>query len=69
VIYVEHEHIILVSVERIQNDGLLIKLHDTKFLASDQFYLIRKTNGHLTRVNLDATIDLIYEPEFRHMVY
>jgi len=61
--------LILISVERIQNDGLLVKLHDTKYLASDQFYLIRKSNGHLTRLNLDANLDLVYKPEFRDMVY
>ena len=44
-------------------------MHDTKFLASDQFYLVRKSNGHLTRLNLDANLDLVYKPDFRDMVY
>ena len=42
----------MVCVERIQNDGFLVKLHDLKMITSDEFYLVRKSNGHLTRLNL-----------------
>ena len=52
VIQIGKEHLVMVCVERIQNDGFLVKLHDLKMITSDEFYLIRKSNGHLTRFNL-----------------
>jgi len=52
VIAVGKDHLVMVCVERIQNDGFLVKLHDLKMITSDEFYLVRKSNGHLTRLNL-----------------
>ena len=52
VIIVGKDHLVMVCVERIQNDGFLVKLHDLKQITSDEFYLVRKPNGHLTRLNL-----------------
>lgn len=41
----------LVCVEKIQSDGVLIKLHDLKLLLSEEFYLLRQENGQLARTN------------------
>ena len=56
VINVGKEHLVMVCVERIQNDGFMIKLHDLKMITSDEFYLVRKSNGHLTRFNLSQNL-------------
>lgn len=59
----------MVCVEKIQNDGLLVKLHDLKYLTSDEFYLVRKSNGHYARLNTSENISLVYREEFRNLVY
>ena len=50
----------MVCVERIQNDGFLVKIHDLKLITSDEFSLMRKPNGHLTRFNLSQNLQLMY---------
>jgi hypothetical protein len=47
---IEEDHMILISVERQLNQGLLIKLHDLKHMTSSQISLVRKSNGQMTRV-------------------
>lgn len=69
VISVGKEHLVMVCVERIQNDGFLVKLHDLKMITSDEFYLIRKSNGHLTRFNLSQNLQLMYQEDFRNLIF
>ena len=68
-IQIKQEHLVLVCVERIQNDGLLVKMHDLKLMTSDEFFLVRKSNGHLTRLNTNQNLALTYTEEFRNMVF
>lgn len=43
-------HLVLVSIERQINQGILIKMHDMKYLNSDQISLVKKSNGQMVRV-------------------
>jgi hypothetical protein len=38
-------HIVLVSAEKIKNDGYFIKLNDLKEMSSEEFFLVKKSNG------------------------
>ena len=58
-----------VCVERIQNDGFLVKLHDLKMITSDEFYLIRKSNGNFTRCNISQNLQLMYQEDFRNLIF
>jgi len=69
VITVGRDHLVMVSVERIQNDGFLVKLHDLKMITSDEFYLVRKSNGQLTRFNLSQSLQLMYQEDFRNLIF
>lgn len=46
-----------------------MKLHDLKQITSDEFYLVRKPNGHLTRLNLSQNLQLMYQEEFRNLIF
>ena len=63
------DHLIMVCVERIQNDGFLVKLHDLKLITSEEFYLVRKSNGHLMRFNLSQNLQLMYQEDFRNLIF
>ena len=41
----DNQHVVLVSVERLQNQGLLVKLHDLKLQQSAEVGLYQKSNG------------------------
>jgi len=62
-------HLLIICVEKIQNDGLFIKMHDLKNLAGEEFYLVRKTNGTFVRLNLSDGLALVHKEEFRNMVF
>ena len=38
-------------------------------ITSDEFYLIRKSNGHLTRFNLSQNLQLMYQEDFRNLIF
>lgn len=59
----------MISAEKLKSDGFLIKMHDLKDLASEEFFLIRKTNGNFTRLNRSAGLDLIIKEDFRNMIF
>lgn len=35
----------LLTFERFQEDGFLIKMHDMKYAASEEFFIVKKSNG------------------------
>jgi hypothetical protein len=38
-------------------------------MTSDEFFLVRKSNGHLTRLNTNQHLALTYKEDFRNMVF
>ena len=44
-------------------------MHDLKLITSDEFYLIRKSNGHFTRFNLSQNLQLMYQEDFRNLIF
>ena len=64
----EHQ-LILLSAEKINKDGFLIKMHDLRELASEEFFLVRKSNTQYTRLNRSAGLDLVVKEEFRNLVF
>jgi hypothetical protein len=63
------EHFVLICVERTVNNGLLVKMNDLKYMNSDEFYLVRKTNGHFIRLNPSNNLQLCYKEEFRNLIF
>lgn len=39
------DHLMLLTFERFQEDGFLIKMHDMKYAASEEFFIVKKSNG------------------------
>ena len=52
-------HHVLISVEQIQQQGLLIKMYDMLECKSINFSLLRKPNGQFTRLSEDSSLDLL----------
>jgi hypothetical protein len=52
-------HHVLVSVEQIQQQGLLIKMYDMLECKSVNFSLLRKPNGQFTRLSEDSSLDIL----------
>jgi hypothetical protein len=51
-------HMLIVTFEKFQEDnGYLIKLHDMKAPASEEFVIVRKSNGHFSQLKRSAGID------------
>lgn len=44
------EHLMLLTFERFQEDGFLVKMHDMKFAASEELFLVKKSNGQYARL-------------------
>jgi hypothetical protein len=63
-------HHILVTVEYIQNQGLLIRMHDMLDCKSVSRSLIRKENGDFACLPDDTDLDLLMkEDQFRNFIY
>ena len=55
----EEPHMMLITFEKFQEDGFLIKLHDLKAPASEEFFIIRKSKGQYSRINRAAGIETL----------
>lgn len=62
------EHHLLVSVEQIQQQGLLIRMHDILECKSESFCLLKKQNGQFSRLPEESTQDLIFKEDFRYFI-
>ena len=60
---------ILVTCEKLQRDGLLVKVHDLKELASEEFFLVRKSNGQYSKLPKSAGLDLVIKEDFRNLIF
>ena len=67
-LFLQKDHMILISVEKVQDEGLLVKMHDLLYLTSEEFYLVRKSNGHFTRLNAKLGEALEFKEDFRNLV-
>lgn len=69
-IEIKDGHLALVSVEKLSNNNLQIKLHDMKQMASISYILIKKTNGDYYRLPpKNSTEGLHLNEDFRTMVF
>lgn len=66
---ISDETLVVVSIEKLKQDGFLIKMHDLNELASDEFYLVKKTNNTYIRLNRSAGADLIIKEELRSLIF
>ena len=62
-------HHIMVSVEQVQQQCLVIRMYDVQVCECVMFSLIRKQQGHFTRLADDSQLDLMMKQDFRHMLY
>jgi hypothetical protein len=62
-------HHVLVSVEQIQQQGLLIKMHDLLECKAVGFSLLRKQNGQFSKLSDESTLDLLMKRDFRGFIY
>lgn len=44
VLKISDTHSVLISMEKVQKDGLFIKMHNLKDLESKEFFLVKKSN-------------------------
>ena len=65
----DESHVLLCCVERLQNKGLTVKLHDLKLQQSSEVSLTMKTNGQMVRLSQDDSLAHQLNYEFRDMVY
>ena len=59
----------LVSVEQIQQQGLLIKMYDLRECKAVSFSLLRKQNGQYSKLGEERTLDLLIKQDFRNFIY
>jgi hypothetical protein len=62
-------HHVLVSVEQIQEQGLLIKMYDLLECTAVSFSLLRKQNGQFSKLEEERALDLLMEQDFRNFIY
>lgn len=67
-------HLVLLTFERFQEDGYLIKLHDMKQGASEEFFIVKKSNGQYARLTRQAGIEAILSngkehEELRNLIF
>jgi len=62
-------HHVLVSVEQIQQQGLLIKMYDLRECKAVSFSLLRKQNGQYSKLGEERTLDLLIKQDFRNFIY
>ena len=66
---IDESHVVLCCVERLQNRGLTVKLHDLKLQQSSEVSLTTKTNGQMVRLSQEESLGHQLNQEFRDMVY
>ena len=69
VLKISDMHSVLISMEKVQKDGLFIKMHNLKDLESKEFFLVKKSNQAYSKLERHAGIDLIQREDFRSFVY
>jgi len=62
-------HHVLVTVEYIQQQGLLVRMHDMLECKSVCRSLVRKENGDFACLPEDSALDLLMKEDFRHFIY
>ena len=62
-------HHVLATVEYIQQQGLLIRMHDMLECRSVSRSLVRKQNGDFASLPEDGALDLLMKEDFRHFIY
>lgn len=70
----EESHLMLVTFERIHNAGLLIKLHNLKAGASEEFFIMKKSNGLYSKLTRAAGLEVLLQngkehEELRNLVF
>jgi hypothetical protein len=50
---------VLISLEKVQKDGLFIKIHNMRDLESKEFFLVKKSNMAFSKLERNAGLDLI----------
>lgn len=68
------EHLMLLTFERFQEDGFLVKMHDMKFAASEELFLVKKSNGQYARLTRSAGIEALISngkehEELRNLIF
>ena len=66
---IQDNHSILITIEYIQQQGLLIRMHDILECVTADFSLFRKQNGHFTPLGEESTLDLLVKEDFRNFIY
>lgn len=62
-------HHVLVSVEQIQEQGLLIRMCDLKECRAVSFGLVRKQNRQYSQLDEGQCLDLLMKEDFRSFIY
>ena len=50
---------VLISIEKLQKDGMFVKIHNLKDLESKEFFLVKKSNSAYCKLEKNAGLDLI----------
>mmetsp|Transcript_9734 Transcript_9734/g.9456 ORF Transcript_9734/g.9456 Transcript_9734/m.9456 type:complete len:353 (+) Transcript_9734:1213-2271(+) len=62
-------HVILLSVEKVVDEGVFMKIHDLKEFTSEEFFLIKKSSGQYSRLTLQQGGGFIIKEDFRNLIY
>lgn len=55
----EEEHMLILTFEKFQQDGLLIKMHDMKSAVSEEIFIVKKSNGQYAKLTRSAGIEAV----------
>jgi hypothetical protein len=61
-------NLLLFSLEKLQKDGFLVRIHDLRHIVTEEFFLISKSNGIYSKQPRSKCKDMVFKEDFRAMV-